>query len=352
MEIVGPLQTPHQRLVITAIREEAPQVKTFFLEAEDRQDIPYQSGQFLTFLFHRLGKEERRSYSMSSSSLPGDPLAITVKRVANGAHSRWLIDAARVGDVLRTTGASGLFTLPADIQRYKQIFLFGAGIGITPLYALLKTILKEHEGIQVVLVYSNRSTADTVFYNELNNLQETYGLRLQIEWLFSQSKHLLRARLGKWLFPVLFRQYLQAAPGEVLCYICGPTAYRWMTALSLEEAGIPSENIRKEAFINDRPAMVVLPPDRQQHTVTIRFKEHTYTLPVQYPDTILSAAKKAQIPLPYSCEAGRCATCIAHCTNGNVWMSYNEVLTEADLAKGLVLTCTGYPIGGNVTLHF
>jgi len=177
MEIVGPLQTPHQRLVITAIREEAPQVKTFFLEAEDRQDIPYQSGQFLTFLFHRLGKEERRSYSMSSSSLPGDPLAITVKRVANGAHSRWLIDAARVGDVLRTTGASGLFTLPADIQRYKQIFLFGAGIGITPLYALLKTILKEHEGIQVVLVYSNRSTADTVFYNELNNLQETYGLK-------------------------------------------------------------------------------------------------------------------------------------------------------------------------------
>jgi ring-1,2-phenylacetyl-CoA epoxidase subunit PaaE len=71
-----------------------------------------------------------------------------------------------------------------------------------------------------------------------------------------------------------------------------------------------------------------------------------------YPQTILQAAKKAGIELPYSCETGRCGTCAAVCTSGNVWMKYNEVLTEQDVKKGMVLTCTGYPVYGNAELDF
>ena len=44
--------------------------------------------------------------------------------------------------------------------------------------------------------------------------------------------------------------------------------------------------------------------------------------------------------------------CMARCISGKVWMSNNEVLTEKELSQGLVLTCTGYPVGGPVELSF
>ena len=72
---------------------------------------------------------------------------------------------------------------------------------------------------------------------------------------------------------------------------------------------------------------------------------------INYPDSILQAAKKTGISLPYSCEAGRCGSCVAKCTKGNVWHSYNEVLTEKELQQGLVLTCVGHPVEGDVELR-
>lgn len=60
--------------------------------------------------------------------------------------SRWLIDAARIGDTLTATGpATGLFTLPDDPALYSSIWLFAAGIGITPIYSLLKALLTQQE---------------------------------------------------------------------------------------------------------------------------------------------------------------------------------------------------------------
>jgi ring-1,2-phenylacetyl-CoA epoxidase subunit PaaE len=84
--------------------------------------------------------------------------------------------------------------------------------------------------------------------------------------------------------------------------------------------------------------------------VIIQYAAETYQLKVQYPDSILQAAKKESISLPYSCEVGRCGNCAAKCIKGKVWLSYNEVLTEKDIQKGLTLTCVGHPVGGDVIL--
>jgi ring-1,2-phenylacetyl-CoA epoxidase subunit PaaE len=72
---------------------------------------------------------------------------------------------------------------------------------------------------------------------------------------------------------------------------------------------------------------------------------------VQYPDTILQAAKKIKLSLPFSCETGKCGTCVARCISGKIWHSNNEVLTEEDLSKGLILTCTGHPQSDDVDLE-
>jgi ring-1,2-phenylacetyl-CoA epoxidase subunit PaaE len=344
---------PHdalRQLQITAVREEVPGVKTFLLQPSDGAPYLYEAGQFITIVFRRRGIEERRSYSVSSAPAAGDPLAITVKRVENGAHSRWLIDHAQPGDVLTCTYAAGLFTLPRQPEAYGQIFLFAAGIGITPVYSLLKELLHRNEDIRIVLFYSNRSQADTVFYKELLDLESRSHGHLQVEWRFSDARNLLKARISKVILPQLIRQYQVASAEELFCYICGPEDYRWLLQMLLEEAGVPPDQIRREIFAAGRMPIPSLPPDTTAHKVTLKLPAQSYEMIVQYPETILSAAKQHGIHLPYSCEAGRCASCIARCTQGEVWMAYNEVLTEKDLANGLVLICTGYPIDGDVMI--
>lgn len=341
----------YRTVIITSIKEEVKGVKTFTLTYEYGGAIPYAAGQFLTFVFTHHGREERRSYSISSSQEYNEQMAITVKRVDNGAYSRLLVDRATVGDKLQTTGAAGLFTL-TNHTPYEQVFFFAAGIGITPIISLIRTILLTGSSKKVVLVYSNRVKEDVVFYDELVALAAQYPDNLKIEFLYSTSFDLTRARLSKSLVPVLLQEYAATSKERMLFYICGPFAYMRMVIFALEEQGIKDKQIRKENFnTNDRQVIQVAPPDKDTHLVTIKTKGSTHTFPVQYPETILQAAKKQGLSLPYSCEVGRCGSCAAICTRGKVWLSYNEVLMDMDLKHGSILTCTGHPIEGDVTIE-
>ena len=279
-------------------------------------------------------------------------MSFTVKRIDNGAYSRLLTDKATVGDKLYTTGAAGLFTLPQQITAYKQLFFFAAGIGITPIFSLIKTLLNAQPEQNVVLIYSNRSKEEVVFYNELQALSEKFPDRFKIELLYSTSFDLARARLSKALVPVLLDEYALAQKQEILFYICGPFTYMRMVIFSLEEQGISDEQIRKENFnTNDRQVKKIESPDKATHTATIKYQGKEYTFPVVFPDTILQAAKKIGLILPYSCETGRCGSCAAICKKGKVWLSYNEVLMDMDLKHGSILTCVGHPIDGDVTIE-
>lgn len=340
-----------QGIIITSIREETPGVKTFTVSSEDGSAIPYSAGQFLTFVFTHHGREERRSFSICSSPALNEPLSFTVKRVDNGAYSRLLIDRAKVGDKLYTTGSAGLFTLPENVVGYEQVFFFAAGIGITPIFSLIKTLLYTERGKHVVLIYSSRSREEVVFYNELNALAEKFPDNFKVEFLYSTSFDLARARLSKALLPVLLNEYAHVPKEKMLFYICGPFSYMRMAIFALEEQGIDDEQIKKENFnTNNRAIKTIEPPDKATHQATIHFEGRQYTFPVQYPDTILQAAKKNGLALPYSCEVGRCGSCAALCTSGKVWLSYNEVLMNSDLEKGMILTCVGHPVGGDIEI--
>jgi ring-1,2-phenylacetyl-CoA epoxidase subunit PaaE len=340
-----------QTITVQSIREETPGVKTFTLVNADGTPIAYKAGQFITLLFTHHGREERRSFSICTS--PGDnvPLAITVKRIENGAYSRYLTDRVKVGDRFDSTGTAGLFTMPDNWTHYEQVFFFAAGIGITPVISLIKAILHTQPNKQVVLIYSNRSQEDVVFYNELQYLAKKYESRFKLELLYSNAFNLSRARLNKALLPVLLDEYGRAPKEKMLFYVCGPFTYMRMVIFTLTELGIHSDQVKKENFnTNDREVRKAEPSDKEPHQVTLFSEGNEYTFQVQYPDTILQAAKKNGISLPYSCEVGRCGSCAAVCTQGSVWLSYNEVLMDADLRKGMILTCVGHPVGGDVTI--
>jgi ring-1,2-phenylacetyl-CoA epoxidase subunit PaaE len=136
----GPMKV-FKELLVTAVVAETSDTRTLVLEPLGPEDVvSWEAGQFLTLVFpHPLG-EDRRSYSISSVPALGQPLSITVKRIANGAWSRMLTDRVQPGDRLLTIGASGFFTLPEAPQRYKQFLFFAAGSGITRAYPLPSSI--------------------------------------------------------------------------------------------------------------------------------------------------------------------------------------------------------------------
>jgi ring-1,2-phenylacetyl-CoA epoxidase subunit PaaE len=340
----------YKKLIIKEIREEVKDFKTILFE--DGHGINYLPGQYLTFIHNEGNEEIRRSYSITSSPVLNEGLSIGVKRVENGVFSRQLVDHAKPGDQLLTTGAGGFFTLPEDIENYGQVFFLAAGSGITPIYSLLKTVLWKFKHLSSVLIFSNPSVTKAIFYNQLKQFAEEFNSRFKLEFLFSNTPDLSKARLYRELLMHFYNKHVGEVNRKTLFYICGPESYMRMCTYVLQEAHVPKENIKKENFFSHHQKVYkALPPDQDPHRVTIYLSDKQYSFEVQYPDTILQTAKKNSISLPYSCEAGICGNCVAKCKEGKMWLSNNEVLTDKDLANGLTLTCVGHPVGSDVVLE-
>ncbi len=338
-----------QQLKIINIREETAEAKTFFLEPQNGWQPEYRAGQFLTLVFYTPHGEKRRSYSIVSSPALHEPLAIMVKKVDNGEFSRPLVYTAKVGDVVYCSGVSGLYTLPENT--WPPYFCFiAAGSGVAPCFALIKTILATgHQ--PVVLFYSSRNRQQAIYYDQLQALQQQYPQRLHIRFLMSDHADIYHKRLSKWLLEHLLDEYLKGKEPETLFYLCGPFDYMQTAEITLLTRTGKS-NIVKENFSSLPRLVLPTPPDTSMHRVTIHINKRTYQLDVQYPKSILKSAKEKGIDLPYSCEAGRCSSCIATCTHGKIWMAYNEVLVDREVEKGRVLTCQGFPIGGDAEITY
>jgi len=324
------------------IIQETQGIRSFILSPN--QPFNYKPGQFLTIV----RGETRRSFSFSSHPTDLYP-KITLKRIPNGEISRWLFDHVKIGDQVESIEASGLFTYPNDTTAYDTVIFLAAGSGITPIFSLMREALSRNDGIKFVLVYSNRSEQQTVFLEQLNELQKKYPDRLTIEYYNSNNMDLQKARFSRNALEALVQKHL-TSHSRMLFYLCGPHVYMQNITITLLTEGIPDENIRREIFFNPEPPAVNLPPDTDMHTVNVHYDGKLYILKVQFPKSILQTAKEQGIMLPYSCEAGRCGTCAGTCTRGEVWMLRNEVLLDKEMAKGRALTCTGYAVGGDVDI--
>ncbi len=165
-------------------------------------------------------------------------------------------------------------------------------------------------------------------------MQARFPKQLQVDFLISSEANLRRARLNRDLLLELL-SINQAGRNQTLFYTCGPENYMRMIIFLLIEEGFPKENIRKEDFNPGRQITLHrAPPDKHDYEVQIGFQGKEFHFMVHYPDSILRAAQKQKINLPYSCETGKCGSCAAVCVSGSVWLSNNEVLTGIELAQG------------------
>ncbi|MGX5818468.1 2Fe-2S iron-sulfur cluster-binding protein [Chitinophaga lutea] len=345
------------QLRIADIIRETPDTFTYRMAPADGKPVKYEAGQFLTFLIELHGREYRRSYSFSST--PGiDPfLAVTVKRIPNGEISRHIHKNWQTGDIVTSLLPSGRFTLDSQPNQPRDILFIGAGSGITPLFSLLQHALHHEHAAHITLIYSTRNEQQTIFYDRIVQLEAQFPDRFTVLWLFSDpgDRQVAYRRMSNSLLEVIAPKHLRYDRGNAVFYICGPADYMRMVQFTLVFMGFDPKQLHKENFVvNTGPliAKTPVPQDSSPKTVVLRHegKEQTMTVPGNEP--ILHAALRQQIALPYSCNGGVCGSCIAKCTEGKVWMSVNEVLTDRELSQQLVLTCTGYAMSDRVTLEW
>jgi ferredoxin-NADP reductase len=333
------------QLKVEAIKWEAADTATFLLRQTSGKKVVYKAGQFITLVFTHHAEELRRSYSISSSP-DEDLLAVTIKRVPNGELSRFILTHTKVGDVWQAVAPAGRFVL-SDVEQEQDIFFFAAGSGITPILSQIKYALSREGKSTLRLIYSNRNADSILFKTELDTLQQQHPERLNITYLLSDDAR----RLNNIMAEQLVRQQASYNLQQALFYLCGPFEYMRMVRLTLIYMGLPADNIRKENFVLDTIAVSGAKTGFAPHKVRIHFGGETHDIIAGENQSILQAALQNNIPLPYSCRAGICATCAAKCKTGKVVMTENEVLTDADLADGWVLTCTGYAMGDDVVIH-
>jgi ferredoxin len=93
-------------------------------------------------------------------------------------------------------------------------------------------------------------------------------------------------------------------------------------------------------------------PDAAPDEILVRLGRARHRIAYRAGDTVLETARRGGLAPPYSCEAGNCATCMAHLDEGTVRMRNNTVLTPEDLADGFILTCQSVPTSGSLAVDY
>ena len=334
------------QLKVEAIKWELPGTATFFLREVSGKKIHYKAGQFITLVYTHHTEEIRRSYSLSSSP-DEDLLSITIKRIANGEISRFMLTKIKPGDILNAVEPAGRFTI-TNFEAEMDILLFAAGSGIVPIFSQLKYLLSHPGKSQLTLIYSNINKQSILFNDELVDLVMQHPHRFKIIHQLSNEAN----RLNNLVVEKLVRAEIKHLQPQAEIYTCGPFDYMRMIRLTLLYMGFEPSQIRKENFVLETIPVPATPKSYSPRNIKIRFKNEAYDLVVGENQSILQAALQNNIQLPYSCRVGDCSTCAAKCASGKVEMAKNDVLTDADLSEGWILTCTGHPIGDNVIIEF
>ncbi|MBL7802830.1 MAG: ferredoxin--NADP reductase [Saprospiraceae bacterium] len=345
-----------RRLRIIGKHQETPDTATFTLEAADEKALPaYRPGQFLSLILYPHGKEIRRAYSFSSSPATDKALTITVKRVVNGAASNWLLDHVDAGDEVLSASVAGQFVLPAPLPR--RLVYLAAGSGITPVMSHLKTLLATPEGPEILLLYANRDSANTIFKKQIDDWQEQFPERFTCRYFFSREKnaahstfgHLNKSGFEEALHRFLGRRITGAHRRDTVFFLCAPNALMRMARMTLRVLDFPEKNIRQEFYQPVRQPALRTVDTTKTHTIRVVQGGEQFQFETFEGETILNAALRQGIQLPYTCKAGVCLTCLAQCTGGQVDLVFAES-TRREGSGAMINTCIGYAASKAVDL--
>lgn len=348
------------RLAVHDLRRESPDAisLTFSIPGELADDYHFAPGQYLTLRTTMDGEEIRRSYSICSGPDDGE-LRIAVKKVDGGAFSSWAADELKAGDeldVMTPTGRFGIAHAPDEERVYVG---FAAGSGITPILSIVKGVLAREPNSRFFLFYGNRSTTSMLFREALEELKDRFMQRFSLFHVISgeeQDIPILHGRLDGEKVRVLLRSLVPASHVDHV-FICGPTGMSEDIEATCKDIGIAEDRIHVERFVSGlggKPrAKAVVPasaPPKALASLVIDGKRRE--VPVAEGESILDAALRAGMDLPFACKGGMCSTCRAKLVEGDAQMEVNYSLEPWELKAGFILTCQARPVSEKVVVDY
>jgi ring-1,2-phenylacetyl-CoA epoxidase subunit PaaE len=330
---------------------------SFEIPNELQPDFRYQSGQYLTLRSQINNEDVRRSYSLCSS--PSDhEWRVAIKQVENGIFSTYAVNELKEGDVLDVMNPMGNFKLETDSNHSKSYVLFAAGSGVTPIFSIAKSVLREETKSHVTMFYGNQGFSEVIFREELENLKNDYLDRFCLVHLFSRENIgnvIQKGRIDEQKSLALHQAFLQNEQIDDV-FICGPEQMILDVKAAMTTKGIPAKNIHFELFHSGaaKTAKPITDMGAQLATnVTVVMDDDSVSFPLDSNGmTILDAAYKAGSDVPYACKGGVCCTCKAKVLKGTVRMDLNYALTPEEVEAGYILTCQAHPTSEEVLVSF
>ncbi|MFC0185019.1 ring-1,2-phenylacetyl-CoA epoxidase subunit PaaE [Pseudarcicella hirudinis] len=353
------MSAKYYHLTVKEVIKETPDTVTISFWHPIHQAISYKPGQFLTLIPVINGQKVRRSYSMSSSPNKDASIAVTVKRVPNGLVSNYLCESVKEGDAIEVMEPMGHFIIEPNPTRYREIVMFGAGSGITPLMSILKSVLAVEQNTKVHLIYGSRNEENIIFRKQLEQLELGYQGRLKVVHVLSQPSHTwvgYKSRINEASAVFFLKQELGINIPGAEYYMCGPEEMMHQIEAALKLFDVPLENIHKELFTSAHDHKGIVEDEEEggglkEQMVTIQYEGNDYQVLVKPHETILDAALRDDIDLPYSCQAGMCTACMGKCLSGKVQMDEEDGLTDNEIKNGYILTCVSHPKTSGVVIE-
>jgi ferredoxin-NADP reductase len=341
---------PEVTLLLSRKVRESGNVISLLLEPTDGQPLAAAlPGQFVVL---RLGQSSSPAL-MRSYSLSGEPNAahwrVSIKREAHGAASANVHDELQVGDKVQASAARGSFTLwPGDTP----VVLLSAGIGVTPVLAMLHALAAEASRREIWWLYGTRNGREHPFSEEARGLLA--ALTHHDSYVcYSSPDPEDRPNVdfdapGRLNMRVLQERNL---PLNGDLYICGPSTFMSDLTAGLTALGVAPDRIHTETF-GAGPSItpgIAASPRRPLHQpagppgsgATVSFARTG--LNVRWEPTfhsLLELAEACDVPVRWSCRTGVCHTCETGLVAGKIGYRPDPIDAPAD---GNVLICCSQP---------
>jgi len=341
------------KLHIKDVKRETPNAVSvaFTVPNELQSAYEFTAGQYINLKLTLDGQEIRRAYSICSSPNSGE-LRIAIKSVQNGHFSKFANDNLKIGDIIEVGQPEGKFTFEPNAEKQKNYAAFVAGSGITPVMSILKSVLENEPNSTFVLVYGNKSPEETIFHQELHDLQLKYVGRLFVHFVYSNSNSGdLFGRIDKSAVNFILNNKHKEKEFDKF-YLCGPEEMINLVSNVLKEHNVAEKDIKFELFSTSTAENTSVGNQSGHTKITIMVDDEETTFEMSQKQTVLEAALKQGIDAPYSCQGGICSSCLARITNGSAEMKKNSILTDGEVAEGLILTCQAHPTSAEIYVDF
>ena len=342
-------------LTVTSVQRITDQSVSLTFEVPEhlKNIFRFKAGQYITLKANINGEDIRRDYSICSSVNSGD-LTVAIKEVENGTFSIYANEKINAGDVLEVAEPNGRFVFEANEAKTRTIAAFAAGSGITPILSIAKTLLEEEPFSNFILVYGNKRLSDAMFANAILELKATYGNRFHTHFIYSQSQEddALFGRIEKSTVNLIVKNKYRDVSIDSF-YLCGPEAMIHTVKDVLVENNIKEHQILFELFTSSSSTDTkTVEIGDGLSTLKVIVDEEEFEFTMSQEESILDAALKQDVDAPYSCQGGICSSCIARITEGEATMRQNNILTDNEIAEGLILTCQAHPTSAKVVVDY